>query len=435
MTGDTTEAFDDLRLSGDEEHLSAGPDHVYTFEKGSNGSINARLTGFKHATLYLRSVHCDSEHTYKYKTDTKGEGIVTIENNWPGAGTYWLIVDGELETDAGEYELLFDIVDDNSKSHPCEYPFNLGAITLSEGTPTSMTLNDSLSWSDRDNHVIDCRNTGTTATSGIGEDRVYRFSLNERARMKARLQDAFEDAEPILYLKKLDECDSPNHLDCRENGTPVIERILDPGIYVLIVDSSHWVGINGEYTLDLTFTKKPDPLGESCEDPIPLELDVVAQHNSTHNAYNDSNLSYGGYEMTGADHVYEFVVDEQRELKFEIDGFEGLAAYIRKDLGNPLDCDNNLYKGPYFERTGGFSPDIEFIEEFEPGTYYLFIDGKTGSHRGTYSVKVTRYSDMPSLDCSFQGAVCSFVCLTGHLPQFDHTCPGSKKCCISDGTW
>lgn len=98
-----------------------------------------------------------------------------------------------------------------------------GAVMLTQGTARSDTMVG------LDDDALGCAGTGYL-------DAFYEFTLNRR--MRAVINVADDDGSgSFFFLTLLESCDSATSLTCSSGNTPSINQILDPGTYVLMVET------------------------------------------------------------------------------------------------------------------------------------------------------------------------------------------------------
>jgi len=244
------------------------------------------------------------------------------------------------------------------------------------------------------------RFTGSTTCAGddysgscggaAGREIVFKFTLTTR-------QDLFisthgSSFDTVIYIRQGD-CDTGSDTHCNddEHGTLQSElNIVDfaPGTYYIFLDA-YFSSSYGDYVLDVYMTD-PSFEGDRCGDPEYVDISTVTEisGNTCPWYWFDANPDTEGCSglSDGRDRVYYFIVKYSPvTVTFSTCGEADwdTVLYVRSvcnDRAAEEACDDD-----------GCDPDLqsEFTTILEPGAYYLWIDGWSGSACGGYTINVS----------------------------------------------
>ncbi|HLM44611.1 MAG TPA: hypothetical protein VK458_12125, partial [Myxococcaceae bacterium] len=346
-TATTLGTFDNNGNSGS-RCSSAELDVVYTFTTSKTLDFRASAKG---QALSLRSATCSGAEL--------GCGSETLARGGLPPGTYYLWVD--------------------TRSSSTGAPFTLSA-SLTPPVPGDTCLspeplvfsNGSLGGDAQARGNLDTRfnNSAGSCAGTHGADHVFSFTTSRELNLRA------STSGHSLYLRSAD-CQSGPELAC--GYWPALEVVgLDPGTYYLWVDEG-----GGPYTVLASLTR---PV---CEEPTPLvftggESGGPAQASAegdTSSAFSSTQGTCGG--SGGREVVYAFTTTQPLSLSAtvtpKVSGFQPML-YLRASCeGNEQACSVAPTVGAGATLSTGSLP---------PGTYYLWVDGFSGSV-GAYSLNAT----------------------------------------------
>ena len=203
-----------------------------------------------------------------------------------------------------------------------------------------------------------------------GPDAAYAFTLDEWRQIAVNVVSPFT---PRTYIKKAD-CVDGEVAGCGTDSWN--SKVLEPGTYYFFVD-----GDGNLQKGDFSFTLTPSPPGPPGNDTCAAPMSLVFQ-NGTAQVNEMSLFATDAYSAvcggTGApDLVYTFdVAPNTSQLSITVEGEFNPAIYVTKDScdANPIAC---VPQGSY--QMGWPTP----------GTYFLFVDGKTAPDKGIFTLTLT----------------------------------------------
>jgi hypothetical protein len=322
-------------------------DVVYTFTTSKTLDFRASARG---QVLSLRSATCSgTELTCGTETLTRG--------SLP-PGTYYLWVDTRSSATGAPFTLSASLTPP-APGDTCLSPEPLVFSNGSLGGDAEAHGNLDTSFND---------SAGSCAGSS-GVDRVFSFTTSRKLNFRASSTGG-------LYLRSAD-CQSGPELACG-NWSSIDAVGLDPGTYYLWVDQS-----GGAYTVRSSLTR---PV---CEEPIPLVFSrdgsagpaQASVEGDTSSAFSSTQGTCGG--TGGRDVVHAFTTTEPLSLSATVTpktaGFQPML-YLRASCGGDEQaCSVAPTVGAGATLSTGSLP---------PGTYYLWVDGFSGS-AGAYSLNAT----------------------------------------------
>jgi len=266
----------------------------------------------------------------------------------------------------GELKLYMYVIYPFTKSSPptndtCDAPIMLdlsGPKVVSGSTEDVMGKNKAVD----DNVGPFCGGSG-------GPDVVYGFALDDWRQLTITTTCAFT---PRIYIKK-DDCLNGQIVACGQASLKTDS--LEPGTYYLFVDSDGNLQ-KGDFTLSVNPAPPGPPENDTCAAPQTLTFD-----NNTAKASGMTLFATDNYKaVCGGDkapeNVYQFDVPANTNaVDLAVQADFSPAMYLSKDTctAAPIAC------------VPGTNHSIGWPT---PGTYYLFIDGKTAADKGLYTVTV-----------------------------------------------
>jgi hypothetical protein len=324
-------------------------DVVYTFTTSRTFDFQARAPG---QALTLRSETCTgAELGCAYDTITRG----TLP-----PGKYYLWVDSRSSSTGAPFTLsatLTPPVLGDTCENPEPLVFSNGALGGdAEGRGDDLTTR--------------FNNSAGSCAGSTSSDHVYTFTTSKVLDFRA------STAGHGLYLRSAD-CQSGTELVC--GHYPAIEvPQLAAGTYYLWVD-----GGGGPFTVRASLTEP------ACQRPIPLVFTVggnggaatASADGDTSSAFSITQASCGG--SGGRDVAYTFQISEPLRLDATVtpktSGFRPVL-YLRAS------CDADE-RACAVSPTAGSGATLS-TEPLPPGTYYLWVDGFSGS-AGAFSLSAT----------------------------------------------
>ena len=257
------------------------------------------------------------------------------------------------------------------------YPFTKSTAPLNDTceSPVMLDLSDSVTVTGTTEDVMGKikatdANTGPFCGGSGGADVTYGFALDDWRSLDVTVTAAFSSR---FYVRK-GSCDEGEVVACGTDSANT--GVLEPGTYYLIVDSNGNLH-KGDFTLTVVPSLPDAPDNDSCAAPQAL----IFQNNTSQASgmtlfSNDlSSAPCGG--VGAPENVFSFVVPAgTSKLGFSVDADFDPAIYLVLENcgGPPVAC----------------IPDVSYEMGWPgPGTYYLFVDGKTANDKGLYTLTVT----------------------------------------------
>ena len=213
-------------------------------------------------------------------------------------------------------------------------------------------------------------NVGPFCGGSGGPDVTYGFALEDWRSLAVSVTAAFASR---VYVRK-GNCADGEVVACGESAFNT--GVLEPGTYYLVVDSDGNLH-KGDFTLNVIPSLPDAPDNDSCAGPQPMNFqNNVAQASGMTLFSNDlSSALCGG---AGApENVYTFVVPAgTSKLSLSVEADFNPALYLSKADCNaaPVAC----------------IPDVSYDMGWPgPGSYFLFVDGKTANDKGLFTLTVT----------------------------------------------
>jgi len=202
-----------------------------------------------------------------------------------------------------------------------------------------------------------------------GPDLMYAFTLADWRQLTIEVTSAFN---PRVYVKKAD-CKDGEMVACGTKTTKT--GSLEPGTYYLFVDSDGNEQ-KGDFILSVTPAAPGPPPNDTCAAPSALvfENKVAKASGMTLFATDNYKASCGGDKAP--ENVYQFIIpDNTSAVDLAVQADFASVMYLSKDTctAAPIAC------------VPGNSHSIGWPS---PGTYFVFIDGKTAADKGLYTLTV-----------------------------------------------
>ena len=221
---------------------------------------------------------------------------------------------------------------------------------------------------------------------GLGGEVFYSLALTAPRFVRLETVAAGMTFDTTLYVRE--DCGVPaTQVACDDDGGPgafsLIGRVLQPGSYAIAIDGSG-AGDAGFFTLQVNVTT-PD----TCASAVPLELPALGTplsiSSTTASRTRNALTSTCGGSARSPEHIYELSLATRTTLRFETVAPTGYdtVLHVRRApcaTGRTLFCDDDDGSGT-----------LSLIEEtFDPGTYFLAVDGFGSGERGEYTLEVER---------------------------------------------
>jgi len=203
-----------------------------------------------------------------------------------------------------------------------------------------------------------------------GPDLVYAFTLADWRQVTVKVLSAFT---PRTYIKK-GKCLDGDVVGC--GGATWTSGVLEPGTYYFFIDGDGNLQ-KGDFTLTLTPAPPGPPENDTCAKPQVLIFEAGTAKASGMTLFSTSNYKAACGGDGAAENVYQFDVPAgTSSIAVNLTADFSPALYIAKDscTAAPIAC----------------VPGTTYTMAWPtPGTYFLFVDGKTAPDKGLYSVTVT----------------------------------------------
>jgi len=257
------------------------------------------------------------------------------------------------------------------------YPFTKSSAPVNDtcDQPVMLDLSDSVTVAGTTEDVMGKikatdANTGPFCGGSGGADVTYAFVLDDWRSISISVTSAFV---PRVYLRK-DSCADGQVVAC---GTSQIDTgVLEPGTYYLVVDSDGNMQ-KGNFTLTVVPSPPDAPGNDSCAGPQQMVFQNNVAKASGMTLF--SNDLYSA--ACGGDGAPENIFT-----------FEVPAGTAKLDIDVSADFDPTIYmvKGNCDGVLIACIPDKTYQMGWPgPGTYFLFLDGKTANDKGLYELTVT----------------------------------------------
>ena len=212
--------------------------------------------------------------------------------------------------------------------------------------------------------------TGPFCGGSGGADVTYAFVLDDWRSLSIAVTSAFV---PRVYVRK-DSCDEGPVVAC---GTNLIDTgVLEPGTYYLVVDSDGNMQ-KGNFTLTVVPSPPDAPANDSCAGPQQMVFQNNVAKASGMTLFSNDLYSAACGGDGAPENVFTFVVPAGTS-KLDIDVSADFTPTIYMVKGT---CDGILI---------ACIPDKSYQMGWPgPGTYFLFLDGKTAQDKGLYELTVT----------------------------------------------
>jgi hypothetical protein len=256
------------------------------------------------------------------------------------------------------------------------YPFTKSTAPVNDtcDQPVMLDLSDAVTVSGTTEDIMGKikatdANTGPFCGGSGGADVTYGFTLTDWRSLSIAVTSAFT---PRVYLRK-DSCADGKVVAC---GTNLIDTgVLEPGNYYLVVDSDGNLQ-KGNFSLTVVPSPPDAPGNDSCGGPQPIIFQNNTAKASGMTLFSNDLYSAACGGAGAPENVFTFVIPAgTSKLDINVDADYDPVIYIVKD-----NCEGALI---------ACIPDSTYQMGWPgPGTYFLFLDGKTANDKGLYELTV-----------------------------------------------
>ena len=213
-------------------------------------------------------------------------------------------------------------------------------------------------------------NIGPFCGGAGGPDVTYGFVLQDWSSLAINVTAAFSSR---VYVRK-EACADGEVVAC---GTDSFNTgVLEPGTYYLVVDSDGNLH-KGDFTLNVIPSPPDAPDNDSCAAPQQLIFQNNEAQASGMTLFSNDLASAPCGGAGAPENVFTFVVPAGTSmLSLDVDADFDPALYLSKENcgAAPVAC----------------IPDASYDMGWPgPGTYFLYVDGKTANDKGLYTLSVT----------------------------------------------
>lgn len=337
-------------------------DKVYRLEVPQRSRVRVATTTDTHdGALYIRSacndaaseIVCNDDHR-----DTR-HSMVTATLD---PGSYFVFVDGYGEGQQGPFSVRAQVEPLRTTAVPGDNCTSAQPLTAGHIRGSTMSANADV--------------TGTCSPSQDAPDLVYALTLTESSRVRASLSRA--DMQAALYLQST--CgQQASELVCNGGarfGPPSIERVLNAGSYVLVVDGLDQNEF-GDFEMDVEITSTRQ-FEQQCRQ-APLLNPATPATGATSGADEFHASCAGG--ARSAENIYRLQLRRRQLVRLSLEASYDAALYVRRtclDESTEVACndDSQDTRHSLIETT------------LDAGTYYVFVDGFSSGSQGQYTLRV-----------------------------------------------
>lgn len=358
-------AFDNVHASCGSD--AKGPDVPHRFDLGTRARVRIAM----HSSELAPAVHvrkqCTDEHSEVACADS---GMTDEDATWAGVldpGSYVVFADSSDKDGRGRYTL-------QTETEP-EGGSGIRGDACGDATTLSLTerVIEGDTFAAKDDVAGRCGGQGAP-------DAVYRFELQKRTRVTARI--GAEEGSHVLVL--LRSCaDRSSEIAC---GNP-IDEMLAPGIYYLAVDGKT-ADQMGHYSFQFS-ARDVSAQEAACRSPQAL-VDGQTLQASTGNAGDKFTTSCAGREdgQASADRVFKITLAQRQKVRLLLTtpSFDGVLA-IRKACMDPPRATNVRTNEAACNNDFGDAHHSKIETMLDPGTYFVIVDGHQAKNEGSFTLE------------------------------------------------
>ncbi|MEM6958785.1 MAG: hypothetical protein AAF645_24090 [Myxococcota bacterium] len=351
------------------------PERVHALEITERAQVSIRVESTYDAVLYLTTEYAPSEELACNDDDgdtSRSRVDVTLE-----PGTYYVVVDGYGDNNAGSYTLRAEQVVMQDLATVCQ-----AARPLIPGQPVT-----------DDTTGVPGYFGSTCAGSSGGSDHVYQLDIAQRSRVRLFQQTNQHDGS--LYMRS--SCEVPSsEIACDDDfastAQSLVTTVVGPGTYFVYSDG---YGTNSGNAGPYTLTADVAPASGGG-----ANADTCANAGSAPNGPFDIDTFAAGDELMGScggqgapDVVYNFTLSGRSRVRINLNNpqFDG-AMYIQSQCGDASTerfcaaiTRGQTGGGAMNPRTGQMTP---YSVDLDPGTYSLVLDGQRPESFGSAQVSL-----------------------------------------------
>ncbi len=374
LRGSTANAANDVSLSCAIAG-SSGPDAVFGLKVGARKRLTAVVkpvdstSGFA-PVVGVRTLcgEVSAEVACGFVSRGGTSARAVAEGLAPGDAFVW--VDSESEV-GGEFELELTF-DDAPEIDSCAAPGLLRVTDALDLTGETTGLADELS----------------ASCGGLGApDAVYRLTLETPRRVKLEAV-GLAGFKPVVSLRSACLASSSERACAAALGTTNTSLVelpsLDRGDYFVIIDGPSSGPAAGRFRLRVTLLDPvPAPTNDTCETAEALTVSgpgpsgALSVQGDTSRAKNDAI----GCDGTGPDLLYALELAQPQRLRVLVTPLSGSRLQPVLYLRRAVKCQSNVPRDQLACATAGqpgFPTQLD-VPRLETGTWYLFVDGRSGT--------------------------------------------------------
>lgn len=339
------------------------PEKVYRLQLQQRSRVRVDTTTNAHdGALYLRS-NCSDAATEVVCNDDHRDVRHSLVTATLDPGTYFVFVDGYGEGEQGAYTVRAQAAPLRSTPVPGDNCTSAQPLVAGHIRGSTMSANADV--------------TGSCAPNQDAPDLVYALNLTENSRIRARLTQS--DMRAAMYIQSTCGQQSSEVICAGAGprfGVPSIERVLQQGNYVLVVDGLDQNEF-GNFEMDVEITSTRE-IERQCRQAPMLRPNAPAT--GTTSGTDEFHASCAGGARS-AETIYRLQLRRRQLVRLSLDtAFDG-ALYLRSqclDESSEIACndDHQDTRHSLIETT------------LNPGTYYVFVDGFSTGNQGQYTLGV-----------------------------------------------
>ncbi len=344
-----------------------GPDVIHRLDIAARGRV--RIT--EHSADFTPVVHvrkqCGDEHSEVACADSALKGD---EATWSGVldpASYVLFADSSDKDARGRYTLETELAPE------------AGAGVRGDACGDATTLALTAKGIEGDTFLARDDVAGTCGGQGA-PDVVYRFELTRRSRVTAHLVS--EEGNHVFVLTR--SCtDRAAELACGR----VIDEMLAPGVYYLVVDGAT-AGELGRFALDF-LARDVSGQESACKSAPALTLGHTVS-GSTSGAGDRFDASCAGRQdaQASSDRVYKIVLAERSRIRLLLStpAWDGVLvvrkscmdpAISKVSTSNEVACNNDFQDAHH----------AKIEATLDAGSYWVVVDGHAGKNEGAFTLE------------------------------------------------
>ncbi|MCT4581494.1 MAG: lamin tail domain-containing protein [Flavobacteriales bacterium] len=352
---------------------NVGPEAIHTITPTSNGTLTATLTRPSGMDMEIAILSaCDGNACLDKTVFDSGTTISATINNAVAGQQYYIVVDGDTQSDNGQYTV--EVTCPQNTSGNCANP-----IPLTCGTPFTGTTVDGQSNFD----VYSC-----ASQQEEGKEKIHTITINQNSDLTATLSGMSVD----LDIHILSSCNENSCL-ARGNVTATAQN-LSAGTYYIVVDGfGPAPAVEGAYTLEVTCSA--NNTSGTCADPIPLTCGTPYSGNTTGFLNNFGNYSCSNIDKIGPEVIHTITSPGNGTLTATLTrpSSEDLEIGILSACNETACLDMTTF-------STGTTITASINNAVAGQQYYIVVDGDETGDFGAYTVEVTCPQSTTVGDCT-----------------------------------